>query len=294
MDASNSVSIEVDAQLVCLNDEATIRESLISLLKNRVGKMVVVDGGSSDKTLEKIRDLPVEILTSPAGIDRQTALANDHMERPYIFVSEADQVYDEEFVHSLLCELKQSGLDGIQARKYRDFGPGFWAKGQSIFLEINQPGPGPSQFMSGPQLWHRDAFRGLISSMPENGTYSFDTSFSDLIAKRGLRIGIAETATREIGSTDYRAFRKRMKDYGKGDNSFYSQNSPSWSPMRRLRSVLHPFSRYVVQYPVRAAQLGHPVIGTVFFFLIAVHRYFFWVEAVLLTRTNRFISREES
>ena len=71
---------EVSAQMVCLDDSQTIRRSVESLLRCGVKKIVVVDGGSSDGTLEQLSDLPVILMTSQPGIRAQTMVANTQMD----------------------------------------------------------------------------------------------------------------------------------------------------------------------------------------------------------------------
>jgi glycosyltransferase involved in cell wall biosynthesis len=275
------MNLDVDAQLISLNDVSTIRKSLQTLLSNDVNKIVVVDGGSIDGSMAVIADLPVEVMTSLPGIGRQTAIANAAMGQPYIFVSEADQVYDPGFINRLKNELNESGFDGIQARKYRDFGPTYWDKAQSIFLGINQPSPGACEFISGPQIWRSEIFKNLVAKLESKDSYSFDTSLSEVIRNSGVRVGIGITETKEIGECDFFSFQNRMRNYGEGDFLFFRENFRDWSTLRKIQSLTHVFRRYCLEYPLIAARMGHPILGVSFFFLTAIFRYYFWFSRAL-------------
>lgn len=275
------MNLDVDAQLICLNDVSTIRQSLKSLVRNDVNKVVVVDGGSTDGSMQAIADLPVVVTTSLPGIGRQTAVATAAMGQTYIFVSEADQVYDSGFISRLKNELNESGFDGIQARKYRDFGPTYWEKAQSLFLTINQPSPGSCDFISGPQIWRSETFKNLVAKLEEKDSYSFDTSLSEVVRDSGVRVGIGNTKTKEIGKCDFLSFRERMKNYGEGDFRFFSENCRDWSTLRKVQSLTHVLRRYCVEYPRKAARVGHPFLGVSYFLLTAIFRYYFWLSRAL-------------
>lgn len=270
----SSVS-DIDAHVLCLNDSETIRSSLLSLVSNGIANIVVVDGGSADCSIAEMSGLPVTVLESPPGIQVQTLRAMEHMHNRYTFQGEADQIFPKNFLKDLLLELENSGLDVIQGRKYRNFGPGFFAKGQSLFHRVNQPPPGPVDFISGPQLWRTSVLNRVLTEFHEN-SYSSDTSLAEIIRRRGVRAGIGETLTEEVGHLNYRSFVRRMKNYGEGDYEFFRANCRGWSFRRRMASVFHVLKRYGVSYPVRALRLGHPLRGLIYFWMILVHRYFFW------------------
>lgn len=276
----HSSVLDVDALIVCLNDSETIRSSLMSLISNGVANIVVVDGGSVDGTIAEISDLPVKILASRPGIRVQTLKAMEHMHNRYTFQGEADQIFTGEFLNSLLQELENMGLDVIQGRKFRRFGPGFFVKGQSLFHRINQPPPGLVDFISGPQLWRTSVLASVLREAIQDN-YSADTSLAEIIRKKRLRCGIGETMTEEIGRLDYRAFRGRMKNYGEGDHEFFTANYREWSVSRRMASVFHVLIRYGVLYPLKAIRMGHPFLGVFYFWMILSHRYFFWVVSAL-------------
>ena len=271
---------DIDAHTLCLNDSETIRQSLISLISNGVSKIVVVDGGSTDGSVGQISDLPIEVVVSPPGIQVQVSKAMAYMQKSYTFQGEADQTYNPDFLEMLLAELEVSGFDAIQARKFRSFGPGFFVKGQSLFHTINQPGPGLVDLISGPQLWRTSTLVAVLSEFSEN-SYSSDTSLAEILRERGVRCGIGKTMTEEIGHLDYKSFLRRMRNYGIGDYHFFTKNWKRWSFSRRVSSVCHILKRYGVHYPLQAAKLGHPILGITYFWMILIHRYYFWIRRAL-------------
>jgi glycosyltransferase involved in cell wall biosynthesis len=273
---------EVSAQMVCLNDSQTIRKSVESLLRCGVKKIVVVDGGSSDGTLEQLSDLQVILMTSRPGIRAQTLLANEQMNSLFTFVGEADQLYEDFFVVNLLEELTKFGMDGIQARKIYKNPKSFWEQGEQLFFEIHQPPPGPTQFISGPQIWYTESWKRVVAATQGNEGYSFDTELADAIATSGLAVGIGMTETEEIGPVSFKDFLRRVRNYGFGDDVYYRSNSGRWALRRKIQSITHVFRKYGVIYPLKALVYKRSIIGPAYFWLICGFRYFFWIRAALL------------
>lgn len=269
----------VSALMVCLNDQATIRRSLQSLETNNVGQIVVVDGGSTDSTLEEMQDLPVLLIRSLPGIRTQIMAGNQAVSQPFVLLGEADQIYERSFVSSLLQELVDSGFEGIQARKTFSRPQSFLEKGHALFLRIHQGTPGPRDMISGPALWKTDDFRRLVLATGASEGYSFDTELGESVQRLGFQVGTGSTPTEEITHINLRSFLRRLDNYGKGDFIFFSSNRSHWNLARKMFSLTHIFRRYGVDYPLRSLREGHPFVGVPYFWLVCVLRYFFWFRA---------------
>lgn len=272
---------DVSAQMVCLNDEATIRRSLQSLIANNVGEIVVVDGGSSDNTIGEINDLPVTILRSETGLRTQTLVANAAMNLPFCFVGEADQLFEPDFVDRLLKELLASGHRGLQAAKTFSSSRTFLERGHSLFLDIHQGAPGARDFISGPQIWRTEDFVEVIALTSGNQGYSFDTEIAETIARLGFTVGVGLTSTEEIGAVNFTNFKQRLQNYGAGDFAFYQSNRTEWKMARKVQSLTHIFRRYGLNYPWRAFVAGRGLIGIPYFWTVCIFRYCYWFRALL-------------
>lgn len=53
----------ISVQIITLNEEANIRACLETVLANEPAEIVVIDGGSTDRTVEIARELGVTVLT---------------------------------------------------------------------------------------------------------------------------------------------------------------------------------------------------------------------------------------
>ncbi|MEQ9086616.1 MAG: glycosyltransferase [Pontimonas sp.] len=275
--------------MICLNDGETIAQSVSSLQQNNIARLIIVDGGSQDDTAAKIRSLGIDVISSAPGIRVQVLRANDQIESEFVFAAEADQEYHPELVTGLLDELRNQGLDGIQVTKTYSGKESWFERSHGRFLEIHRSAPGPTNFMSGPQLWRSSIWKDLILSTSVNEGFSFDTELSRRIGAMGLKVGVSELESEEVGKIDFRDFLDRIKNYGYGDYWFYRTNKGAWSFQRRLMSVLHIARRYFIAYPLKALMRRNLHRNLVLYlWLIGLLRYFFWIMCIAQESFSRF------
>jgi len=102
-------------------------------------EVIVVDGRSTDETVEKARKFPVRIFLQDygaCGAARQIGLEN--AEGEYVAFTDADCIPSENWLRNLVAEFKE-GIVGIGGGK-KNIGEGLWAKSinlaQNTFLAV--------------------------------------------------------------------------------------------------------------------------------------------------------------
>lgn len=271
-----------DVLMICLNDVATIRESVKSLLKNHPSNIVIVDGGSVDGTVEQIRNLGIEPISSVPGIRRQIVLGNSHLQSDFVFLGEADQSFPEGLIGELLDELERTQLDGIQVTKVYRRTSNWFELSHGRYLDVHRRRAGRTDFINGPQLWRTPAWRALIQATIDNEGYSFDTELSEKVRELGFAIGVSALESEEVGQITLKRLVARVRNYGLGDYTFYKTYAQSWSAKRKMQSLSHILRRYGFAYPVVALREHRmPLDFVLYLWTLGTLRYFFWFSKII-------------
>jgi glycosyltransferase involved in cell wall biosynthesis len=88
--------------MIVLNEEKFLKRSLTNV-SPYVDEVVIVDGGSTDKTLEIAKSLGVRIIQSPWKEDfaAQRNISLKHATKDWILVIDADEVYEKKLLEEL-------------------------------------------------------------------------------------------------------------------------------------------------------------------------------------------------
>jgi glycosyltransferase involved in cell wall biosynthesis len=268
--------------LICLNDEDRI-EGMISSLGNLSNtELIVVDGGSSDQSVHIAKKYTDKVFISKKGMLNQTLFGVNQATGKYIFLAEADHLYDENLLDNLKEELLKNNYNGVQASMDYIYNSNFWEKGHLEFYKIHFLKLGERRFISGPQLWKKESIHDILTNIEvEAQGYSFDTQRAEIINKLGMKVGVSRFKVYESNRLNKIKFINRFRNYGHGDFEFYKNNSYNWSLKRKLKSLTHVFFRYGISYPYNSIFHGNPSIGLPYFWLIMIVRYFYWLKRYL-------------
>ena len=90
----NSVSL----LLICLNEEKVINSCLMSLKDSNYDELVIVDGGSTDKTIEICQKYKCKLLKSSPSMTKQLLIGLSEIKSKYVILIETDHIYPKNFV----------------------------------------------------------------------------------------------------------------------------------------------------------------------------------------------------
>ena len=125
---------DISVILICLNDAHCIADMIMSLKNSSYRELIVVDGGSTDNTVQIAQELTENVYISEKGMLTQTLYGLEKAQGSLIFFAECDHIYPDNFLDELLCEFEATRYDGIQGSvKYRST-ENFFAKGHGLYL----------------------------------------------------------------------------------------------------------------------------------------------------------------
>jgi len=112
------------------NSEATIRDCLESVSQNKPQEIIVVDGYSSDKTMDIVKEYTDKIYFDEGkGICYARQLGAELATEEYIFYVDSDVLLPPNTLETMLAELKMKGYSAMAARTIFSGGRGYlkWA-----------------------------------------------------------------------------------------------------------------------------------------------------------------------
>jgi len=254
MDARNGEVRPKLSVVVCTkNEEDRIGDCLVSVLQNKPDEILVVDGASSDKTVEIAEKLATRVIRSGAGnlsLDRQKGI--DEARNDLVAMIDADHRLEENDLADLYRDLVDFNLDIVQSqlRSYKD--RGFWisAEGEVWDLTHNNPGPktmiGTAPAIFRKKVFERARFDGEITKTID------DTDFIYRLSKYPeIKIGIGRVAIFQEHESDFHSYIKKFMWYGRGDGEFCRKH-----PNRAFSMIFHLLVRYPFFYPLKALRRG--------------------------------------
>jgi glycosyltransferase involved in cell wall biosynthesis len=274
------------AAVVCtLNSISGIERCLLSLKEAGVGRVVVVDAGSTDGTREIADRIADEVLEDPGlGLGHARNIGIAATTESLILNMGSDNVMPAGQLERMIADLERLGVQGVSARTtiegsdYPSRGLNAWRKGRFL--------PGRASVIGTPTLFIGDLLRA--DPYDPDRRFSDDSELCERWAREfGARFAISDAYVLEVGKTSWEEVVVRCRMYGISDEEvFRNGREAGWSLARQGQSLLHPLRADVVtplsNLPVREAIATAPFLAA-----FAGLRYVSWARAAVISRAAR-------
>lgn len=274
--------MEVSVCITVFNEEGSIAELLDSLLSQtkKPNEIVVVDGGSIDRTVEIIRHFQkrnkrIKLLVEKCSRSKGRNLGVEVARNNIIAMTDADCVAEKHWLERITAPFKYKEVD-IVAGFYKMKGETAFQKAESIFLGIT-----PSKFdvnflPSTRSIAFRKEFWEKIGGFPEKDVNSAeDTDFNYKAVKAGAKIARVKNARVEWSiPRAYRGLIDKFYSYAKWD----AKSGIWWHPVQRYAShnikVVLIFVRYIIGFMMAIFAFRYPPLWSIL--VISLIFYIFW------------------
>jgi len=267
---------EVSVVVCTWNAESIIENCLLSLRKNKIGEIIVVDASSVDRTREIATKYADTILTDPReGLARARNIGIAKTKGKYVLNFGSDNVLPEGALSGMLKWLIEYNFSGVSAITHlKNSQESYLAKAMNWYKQARFY-PGERGVIGTPTLFRAD----LLKKHPYDDKmgWSDDSDLCDRLRLKGHRFAISDTLVLEVGSETLKSIIYRWKGYGRSDWEIYKKNSKTWSLSRKLKSFLHPLRVELIQ-PFLRTKGSTRVNLLPFLFLITGVRYFSWAK----------------
>jgi len=236
--------VEISVIVCAKNAEKTTEACLKSIEENEPSEIIVIDGNSSDATVQIASKHTDKIYSDEGkGLAYARQLGAQKARSEYIAYVDSDVVLTPNCLQKMLEELQEMGYAGIHAQVLSLSNENYWewAEDQHVRMMFNRVGE---------RKWIGNIaaiFRR--QSVMENPFDPFfigageDKNLSLNLRKKGLKLGISSTQIYHQHRTSARGFIKQRIWYGKGDSRFLCKYRPITQLIRPF--LLIPFGIFV-------------------------------------------------
>lgn len=249
----------VSVQVITLNEEANIAECLTCIAANEPAEIVVIDGGSTDKTVEIARAFGARVL-APGRLGRgaSRSLGYHSTDQPLVAMVDADDRISDDWLATSLRELEAGGYSALQSSLRTTSRATFWERGwNEYFIESIRP-TADTIMVGHPSIYRTDA---LLGARDDIGHDHEDTQMSVDFQARGLRQGIGTAISRRVVPDNRRENVAKWRAYGKGYKDFVRLHPDRAGAIRKHMFVTIPLVRG--WRPVLRGRVEQPLFAAV-------------------------------
>lgn len=169
------------------NAEPLILECLESVLSSHPGAIIVVDGMSTDRTVELAARYPVQLLSDDGrGVAAARELGARAAATEWLALVDVDVVLAPGDLEALLEEARAGGYAALQAGLESSSGPGYWGR---ALVQHHRSGRSRNWFGLAATVFRRDAF--LDNGLDADFRSGEDVELRWRLERSGARIGVS-------------------------------------------------------------------------------------------------------
>lgn len=212
------MTLPVSVQIITLNEEAHIGACLETVSANQPAEVLVIDGGSTDRTVSIATAFGATVL-SPGRLGRGASrhLGYHSTEQPYVAMVDADDRPAPDWLANMVAALERGDYAALQS-SLRAHNPGnFWSNGWDVYFQESTK-PAQKTNMVGHPSVYRTA--DLVGARGDIGHEHEDTQLSVDFEARNLKQGIAEVLCERVAPADAGESIAKWRGYGRGYRDF--------------------------------------------------------------------------
>ncbi len=281
--------LPVTIVICALNEEGRIKDAIESARKNNPAEVIVVEGGSTDKTLEIAKQCADNVYeVEPFNLGNKRYQGVLKATQPYILNMDADQVIDPGLLEVMLKELQSTGWVGIQTQLKSYTNESWWEEGMEATLGLTHGGFGERTMIGTPALYRRDILLENNFNPAISGA-SDDTDLCYRLTKKGFKLGISSVVCFQKHRVSFTAVYKKFYWYGQSDFQFGNLH-----PERMLSIFTHPIRNYMFFKPLHLIKKGQAKYAP-FPFIAGIFRHVgFWKGFINYLQNKNTDSRIEN
>lgn len=280
------MSLEDLTIVVCTkNSERLIRECLENIKKEaRESELIVIDADSTDRTLEIAKGYPDKIISDhKKGLSYARQLGIDSAKNNLVAFVGVDDSVPRETLIDLIREIENDEkIAGVQPLTIVKDPKNYWEWSTKYIFEMLLNKIGFAEVIGTPCIFRRKVV-SLIRYDEDIRGGTDDTFLCLKLTKAGYKLKKIHAYSFEKQNLNFKSFLKRWKFYGQGDGDFYRKNKKDWNLRRKIKSISHPFVKYICKGSLIAIRNNRIAIIPALI-LATFARYYGWVTRFIKSK----------
>ncbi|MFC1991142.1 glycosyltransferase family 2 protein [Chloroflexota bacterium] len=266
--------LDVSVIVCARNAEFNIEACLESIRENNPREIILVDGHSSDRTVEIAEKYTTSILYDPGrGLAVARNIGIDHANAKYQCFVGPDNIMPPDSISKCISYLEENDYAGVSVVTFiKNPRQGYFAQALNFYKKARFY-PGERDIIGTPYVFKAEILKKF--RFDPMFTNSDDTDLCMRLSDNGFKVGISDVIVYEAGFENLSSINERWSRYGKGDFLFYSKYSPNWGIKRKIYSFSHPLRDELV-FPFIKALPRQKFLLLPFLILITSIRYISW------------------
>ena len=264
-------NLPISVNICTYNEEKVIEDCLKSVIKNNPKEIIVIDGGSTDSTVQISESMGAKVLISDKiGLSSQRQYGIENSNQPFIAIVDADDNLEKNFLRILYDELIKYDYDALLGREVAFEPVTYWERAMGC-LNNNityTDKPIDTNMVGRPALYKKESLLTCGFDSFFDGAGCEDADLSIRMEKAGFRQGIGTGMTRRKQSSNTFDIIRKIIKYGRGDARIVKKHP------HKLKSILY---HQLINYPfIRPYKIlkSFNIIYIPFYLMMGLGRFF--------------------
>ena len=233
---------DITVVLIVLNNVNQISECINSIIKQDINKIIVIDGGSNDGTIDVIRKFPCELhVIGKTGLSHSRQFGVDLADTEYVALVDSDNVLEKLCLKTLRKELENSNFVGLSAIKLSYNRNNIFCLYQEWMNSKKVNKTGKKLVIGTPSLYRTMILKKEVRYNTEIKV-SDDTDLCYRLAQKEYFVGTGSGICYEKMVDNIGEFIDKAVLYGRSDLEFFRNNKS-----RRLNIGTHAIRNYFLK-----------------------------------------------
>lgn len=247
----------VSVQICTLNEANNIAQCLEMVWANRPTEVIVIDGGSTDRTVEIARSSGARVLTpGHLGLGPSRQLGYQSTACTYSAFVDADDRLAPTWITTMVDELESGGYSALQSTLRALPEGSWWDRGWDVYFQESVIPTEDTTMVGRPAIFRTTDLQSVTEGLT---SLDEDTHLSRIFEERGMRQGIGTAVAFRRVERTWSENAAKWRSYGRGYRGFVNAHPERRAALMKHMLITIPFVRGF--RPIARGHIAQPIFA---------------------------------